>query len=230
MVALTAVTPEGRRFPVFGRVGTSLASALAGCSYPAISSYVAVLSPRHGEEAHVRVAHEFLPRLAPLDEDGRDRLEEVADDVRDDSRLASTVRATWLRAAWAWGGREQEGTAAGRATLDAGHGRGIRGGSARCKGCGGTRRARLVQAPARATRRMRARCDQQSAAARLRCARTRLRHPARHHTTHSAFVPLGKRSENVLIPPRVPLSQVTLTPEMNSMVVALAPLHPFQTM
>jgi hypothetical protein len=129
MVALTAVTPEGRRFPVFGRIGQNLASALAGCAYPDISSHVAVLSPRHGEEAHVRVAHEFISRLAPLDEDGRDRLGEIADDVRDDSRLASTVRAHSAACAWGRGGVGRVGGAAGRARCA---GAGIRRGGERC--------------------------------------------------------------------------------------------------
>jgi hypothetical protein len=37
----------------------------------------------------------------------------------------------------------------------------------------------------------------------------------------------------MLTPPRAharAATQVTLTPEMNSMVVALAPMHPFQTL
>jgi hypothetical protein len=148
MVALTAVTPEGRRFPVFGRIGQNLASALAGCAYPDISSHVAVLSPRHGEEAHVRVAHEFISRLAPLDEDGRDRLDEICDDVRDDSRLASTVRAHAAARAWGRGGVGRVGRAAGRARCA---GAGIRRGGACCgKGCGEGRGARGMGACQRA--------------------------------------------------------------------------------
>jgi hypothetical protein len=93
MVALTAVTREGRRYPVFGRIGTTLAEALAGSTNPEVSGATAVLSPRHGAEAHVRVAHEFVGRLPPLDDDARDALESAADEVAPDSRLASTVRA-----------------------------------------------------------------------------------------------------------------------------------------
>ena len=92
LVAFTAVTPEGRRYPVVGRIGTSLASALGGSSHAEVASHVGILSPRYGAEAHVRVAHEFMPRLPPLDEDAMDALNEIADDVRADSRLASTVR------------------------------------------------------------------------------------------------------------------------------------------
>lgn len=92
-VAITVVDPQGRRFPVFGRVGTSLAEAMAGSTHPELVGSTVQLSPKHGPEGHVRVAHEFARRMGPLDDDAADELRELCEEVADDSRLASKARS-----------------------------------------------------------------------------------------------------------------------------------------
>jgi len=96
MVALTAVLPDGRRLPFFGRVGTSLASALRTSPHAELSASAPVLGAQRGAEAHVRVAHTHP--LAPLDEEEEMTLRSFCDDVRPDSRLASTLvlDKTWM--------------------------------------------------------------------------------------------------------------------------------------
>ena len=92
-VAITVVDPQGRRFPVFGRIGTSLAEAMAGSTHPELVGSTVQLSPKHGPEGHVRVAHEFARRMGPLDDDAADELRELCEEVADDSRLASKARS-----------------------------------------------------------------------------------------------------------------------------------------
>jgi hypothetical protein len=89
LIALTAVLPDGHRLPLFGQLGRTLAHALANSPYTALSSAAPVLSPQYGPEAHVRVAHNHP--LPELDENARDALLAVADGVKPDSRLASTL-------------------------------------------------------------------------------------------------------------------------------------------
>ena len=93
------VDPAGRRFPVFGLVGRTLAEAIAGASQPELEGSTVHLSPRHGPEGHVRVAHEFARRMPPLDAESQSELYYLADDVAEDSRLASKARAAPARAA-----------------------------------------------------------------------------------------------------------------------------------
>lgn len=95
MIAITAVLPDGRRLPLLARTGVSLADALAGSPHAELAECAPALSPKHGHEAHVRVAHNHP--LPPLDEHERDRLSSIADDVQADSRLASSLilDASW---------------------------------------------------------------------------------------------------------------------------------------
>ena len=92
-VALTVVDPHGRRFPVFGLVGRTLAEALAGASHPELRGATVHLSPSHGPEGHVRVAHEYAQHMEPLDAEGTLQLHYLAEDIAEDSRLASKARA-----------------------------------------------------------------------------------------------------------------------------------------
>jgi len=73
----------------------SLADALAGSPHEELSHAAPELSPKHGHEAHVRVAHNHP--LPPLDEYEQDRLASIADNVQPDSRLASSLilDASW---------------------------------------------------------------------------------------------------------------------------------------
>ncbi len=91
-VALTAVLPDGRRLPLLGRVGQRLSDALARSAYEELSHAAPKLSPRHGHEAHVRVAHNHA--LPPLEENEQEELRTIADNVMPDSRLASTLTLT----------------------------------------------------------------------------------------------------------------------------------------
>lgn len=87
------VDPHGRRFPVFGLVGRTLAEALAGASHPELQGATVHLSPSHGPEGHVRVAHEYAQHMEPLDAEGTLQLHYLAEDIAEDSRLASKARA-----------------------------------------------------------------------------------------------------------------------------------------
>ena len=87
------VDPQGRRFPVFGLVGRTLAEAIAGASHPELEGATVHLSPRHGPEGHVRVAHEYSQRMEPLDAEAVMQLHYLAEEVAEDSRLASKARA-----------------------------------------------------------------------------------------------------------------------------------------
>lgn len=92
MVALTAVLPDGNRVPLLARVGQRLSDALGASTNPELASSAPVLSPKHGHEAHVRVAHNVpLPELS---EEELRTLQMVAEAVRPDSRLASTLVLT----------------------------------------------------------------------------------------------------------------------------------------
>jgi hypothetical protein len=86
MVAITTVLPDGHRYPLLARVGTKLSEALAASQNRAVAASAALLSPKYGHEAHVRVAHDVA--LAPRDEEEDRQLELLAEDVRPDSRLA----------------------------------------------------------------------------------------------------------------------------------------------
>ena len=90
MVAITTVLPDGHRYPLLARVGTKLSEALAASQNGAVAASAALLSPKYGYEAHVRVAHD-VP-LAPRDEDEDRQLELLAEDIRPDSRLARCVQ------------------------------------------------------------------------------------------------------------------------------------------
>lgn len=92
LIAITAVTQDGRRFPVLGRAGTSLADALAGCQWQAVVGRMATLSCSWGSEAHVRIAHEWLDKVPAPDTQGLYDLDLLADGVASDSRLASKAR------------------------------------------------------------------------------------------------------------------------------------------
>lgn len=89
---LTSLPP---RLPLLARIGVSLADALAGSPHEELSHAAPELSPKHGHEAHVRVAHNHP--LPPLDEYEQDRLASIADNVQPDSRLASSLilDASW---------------------------------------------------------------------------------------------------------------------------------------
>jgi len=98
LVAITAVTQDGRRFPVLGRAGTSLADALAACQWQPVVGRMATLSCSWGSEAHVRIAHEWLDKVPAPDTQGVYDLDLLADGVASDSRLASKARLWVLTA------------------------------------------------------------------------------------------------------------------------------------
>ena len=89
MIAITTVLPDGHRHPLLARVGTKLSEALAASQNREVASTAALLSPKYGHEAHVRVAHD-VP-LPPREEEESRQLELLAEDVRPDSRLARCV-------------------------------------------------------------------------------------------------------------------------------------------
>ena len=92
MVALTVALPDGRRMPLLARVGQKLSEALGRSPNAELHASASFLSPKHGYEAHVRVAHTH--ELPALDEYAADELRSLADEVQADSRLASTLTLT----------------------------------------------------------------------------------------------------------------------------------------
>ena len=92
MVALTVIAPDGHRVPLLARVGSKLSEALGTSVNPELAGAAPLLSPKHGHEAHVRVAH-TMP-LPELDADEARQLQLLAEGLHPDSRLASTIVLT----------------------------------------------------------------------------------------------------------------------------------------
>ena len=100
MVAITAILPDGRRLPVLGRVGQTLAETLGSSACTELAARAPLLSPTYGHEAHVATVNVPQTALPPMNADARRQLAQVADGVRQDSRLASTLKLTreWMGA------------------------------------------------------------------------------------------------------------------------------------
>jgi len=86
------VVRDGTRRTIDGRVGETLASALARDSV--LRDAAPVMSIARGPDAHVMIPDAFLEKMPALDALEVDKLEDVAEGLGKNSRLASQVTLT----------------------------------------------------------------------------------------------------------------------------------------
>jgi len=83
---------DGTRYAVEGRVGETMAKALA--RHPALATAVPVMSIARGRDAHVLIPDEFLAKMPELGFLERDKLDDVGVKPGANSRLASQCTLT----------------------------------------------------------------------------------------------------------------------------------------
>ncbi|OUS46643.1 hypothetical protein BE221DRAFT_191815 [Ostreococcus tauri] len=86
------VVRDGARHAIDGRVGETLAQALARNAE--LRSSAPTMSIARGPDAHVLIPDAFLEKMPALDAMELDKLEDVAVDMGANSRLASQVTLT----------------------------------------------------------------------------------------------------------------------------------------